>query len=379
MQQQERLRVTKGYSSAANSLVAAKELAGSLNQPDANLVVFFCSSRHDLSVLGPALKELFTCPVIGCTTAGEINSEGGYLEGGIVGVCLASDELHVHPRLIHPLDKFGLEEAENLAKDLRGGLQLADDFDASRMFGLLLVDGLSMLEEQVIASLYSQLGDVSIFGGSAGDDLEFRETSVYWDGKFIKNAAVFTLFETTLPFQTFQTQHFEPTETRLVITESDCATRTVKEINGGPAAEEYAKAVGLEVEELTPQIFAAYPVMLKIGGEYYVRSIQKANPDGSLTFYCAIDTGLVLTVAKGHGLLDNLQQYIGKLHREVPGIKLVLGCDCILRRLELQQKNLVGLAPSAFKGAEFIGFSTYGEQYNGIHVNQTLTGLALGG
>src|SRR5690606_39804550 len=61
-------------------------------------------------------------------------------------------------------------------------------------------------------------------------------------------------------------------------------------------SEEYARAVGLEVTELTPQIFAAYPVMLRIGGEYFVRSIQKANPDGSLTFYCAIDTGLVLTV-----------------------------------------------------------------------------------
>jgi len=76
-----------------------------------------------------------------------------------------------------------------------------------------------------------------------------------------------TLFETTLPFVLFQTQHFAPTDTRLVITESDCASRTVTEINGGPAAEEYARAVGLEISELNPQIFAAYPVMLKIGGD----------------------------------------------------------------------------------------------------------------
>jgi len=25
------------------------------------------------------------------------------------------------------------------------------------------------------------------------------------------------------------------------------------------------------------------------------------------------------------------------------------------------------------------GFSTYGEQFNGVHVNQTFTGVALGG
>jgi len=376
---QDRLCVKKGASTAPDAHQAVNELAAQIHQADAGIVIVFCSSRYDLPALGAALKERFACPVIGCTSAGEITAESGYQQGGIVGVSLNSRELTAHPRLLHPLDKFGLVDAENLAHTLREELTLSTEFDAGHMFGLLLVDGLSMLEEQVIASIYNQLGDVPIIGGSAGDDLHFQKSHVYWDGQFIDNAAVFTLFETTLPFETFQTQHFEPTETRLVITESDCATRTVMEINGGPAAQEYAAAVGLEVKELTPQVFAAYPVMLKIGGEYYVRSIQKANPDGSLTFYCAIDNGLVLTVAKGKALLENLQQRLEQVRRDIPNVKLVLGCDCILRRLELQQKELIGTALEALKGSEFIGFSTYGEQYNGIHVNQTLTGIALGG
>lgn len=375
---QDRLCVKKGASGAADARQAVSELAGQIRQPDTVAVIFFCSSRYDLDALGAALKEHFDCPLIGCTTAGEITAESGYLQDGLVGVSLSSGELKVHPRLIYPLDKFGLDSAEKLAQGLRRDFTLADEFDAAKMFGLLLVDGLSMLEEQVVASLYNQLGNVPIIGGSAGDDLNFHKAHVYWDGKFTDNAAVFTLFETALPFETFQTQHFEPTETRLVITESDCATRTVMEINGGPAAQEYAEAVGLEVKELTPQVFAAYPVMLKIDGEYYVRSIQKANPDGSLTFYCAIDNGLVLTVAKGTALLENLRQRLEKIHENIPNVKLVLGCDCILRRLELQQKNLVEEARDILRGSEFIGFSTYGEQYNGIHVNQTLTGIALG-
>jgi hypothetical protein len=375
---QGRLSVRKGASSIADAQQAVSELAGQIRQPDIAVIIFFCSSRYDLNTLGAALKEHFDCPLIGCTTAGEITAEAGYLQDGLVGVSLSSDELKVHHRLIYPLDKFGLADAEKLTQGVRRALTLADEFDAEKMFGLLLVDGLSMLEEQVVASLYSQLGNVPIIGGSAGDDLNFHKAHVYWDGKFIDNAALFTLFETTLPFETFQTQHFEPTETRLVITESDCVTRTVKEINGGPAAQEYAEAVGLEVKELTPQVFAAYPVMLKIDGEYYVRSIQKANPDGSLTFYCAIDNGLVLTVAKGTALLENLRQRLEKIHEDIPNVKLVLGCDCILRRLELQQKNLLEEARDILRGSEFIGFSTYGEQYNGIHVNQTLTGIALG-
>jgi hypothetical protein len=37
--------------------------------------------------------------------------------------------------------------------------------------------------------------------------------------------------------------------------------------------------------------FAAHPLMVRAGGDYHVRSVQSANPDGSLTFYCAIDEG----------------------------------------------------------------------------------------
>lgn len=374
----QRLQIMRGTSTARDSRQAANELADRLQQPNLNLVIFFCSSRHDLGVVGEILKARFPCPVIGCTTAGEITSEEGYIEGSIVGVSLSSDEVIVHPRLIYPLDTFDLSEAEALAKHLRQELALASNFDSARMFGLLLVDGLSMREEQIISALYNPLGEVQIVGGSAGDDLAFQQTKVYWNGEFLSRAAVFALLETTLPFKTFRTQHFEPTDTRLVITESDCATRTVKEINGNPAAEEYAEAVGIKPQDLSPQVFAAYPVMLKIGGEFYIRSIQKANPDGSLTFYCAIDNGLVLTIAKGTALLDNLRQCLTKIREAVPTSQLILGCDCILRRLELQQKGLLDDARGLLAGTNFVGFSTYGEQFNGIHINQTLTGVALG-
>lgn len=372
------LNVKKGVSVATDPVVAVNELFHAIFQDEATLVIFFASSKYDLPGLEKALRGKFNCPVIGCTTAGEITSSAGYIDGGIVGLSIFSTQLIAHPKLITELAKFDTVRAEKLASDLRTELALADEFDASKMFALLLVDGLSMLEEIVVATLHHSLAGVDLFGGSAGDDLAFHETHVYFDGKFVQDAAILTLFETSLPFKIFQIQHFEPTEKRLVITESNGATRTVTEINGGPAAQEYAEAVGLDISELNPQIFAAHPVMLKVGGEYYVRSIQKVNPDGSLTFYCAIDDGLVLTVGKGKELVENLQENFDLLRKELPTLKFVLGCDCILRRLELQQKGLTEGVESILKGIDFFGFSTYGEQFNGIHVNQTMTGIALG-
>jgi len=40
----------------------------------------------------------------------------------------------------------------------------------------------------------------------------------------------------------------------------------------------------------------AYVVIVKIGGEYYCRSISRVEPDGSMTFFCAIGEGVVLTL-----------------------------------------------------------------------------------
>ena len=118
--------------------------------------------------------------------------------------------------------------------------------------------------------------------------------------------------------------------------------------------------------------------MLRFGGEYYVRSIQKVNPDGSLTFFCAIDEGLVLRVAKGKNIVENLQQAFDDVRVYIPKIKLTIGFDCILRLLEVKNKKLQNEMNRIFVENYVIGFNTYGEQFGAVHVNQTFTGIVLG-
>jgi hypothetical protein len=178
---------------------------------------------------------------------------------------------------------------------------------------------------------------------------------------------------------TFKTQHFVPTETKLVITEADPEHRRVMEINGEPAAQAYADILGLQAQELNPTTFSNYPVILRIGGKDYVRSIQKVNEDGSLSFYCAIDNGLVLTLAQGVDIVENLKNQLSAIRQEIPDPECIIGYDCILRRLEAQEKNLAGDLQRVLQKEKIFGFSTYGEQFNAIHVNQTLTGVAMGG
>ncbi|MFH0937896.1 MAG: FIST C-terminal domain-containing protein, partial [Planctomycetota bacterium] len=129
---------------------------------------------------------------------------------------------------------------------------------------------------------------------------------------------------------------------------------------------------------LNHMLFAALPVVVMIDGTDYVRSIQKANADGSLTFFCAIEEGLVLRMAHGMDLVNNLERTFDMVRVEIGEPLLVLGCDCILRNLEISQNGFKDRVEEIFRDNNTIGFSSYGEQFHGIHINQTLTGIAIG-
>ncbi len=368
-----RLKVKQGTSTKSDANEAVCELASQIKQPNTQVCLAFFSDEYDPQQLGQALKEHLPGPVIGCTTAGQL-SEVGFQRGGISGASLASDELSVVPYLIHPLSSQ-TEQVDRIAEEVQKRISSAE----LSAFGFLLVDGLSMKEETLISALYMSLGYVPIIGGSAGDSLKFKQTFVYYDGRLYQDAAVFSLFLTSLPFHIFKHQHFQPTSTKLVITAADPGKRLVKEINGEPAVEAYAELVGKTVDKLDATVFSQNPLMLRIGDDYYVRSISNIEPDGSLKFFCAIDTGLVLTLGKGVSAVEALSHDLQKIKQDMADPQIIIGCDCILRRLEMEQHGIDSDIGQVFAQNRVVGFSTYGEQFNSVHVNQTFTGIVIAG
>ena len=360
-----------GKSSHPDPAQAVAELARQIKQGKDATLIFFCHPKFNLEVLGRAIRAEFDGPAFGCTTAGEITSEVGYTHDMLIGATISSEGLKTNLLFIPSLKDFVKDPNPPVLDPLKVA-------DAKKSFCLFLIDGLSMLEEKVVATINSHLRGIPLIGGSAGDNLTFTHTHVYHNGAFHENAAVVAHFQTDLPFKPFRIQHFDPTDVKLVITRADGPSRTVCEINGEPAAEEYARIVGTTVDKLSPTIFAANPVMLKIGGDYFVRSIASITPEGSIKFLCAIDEGLVLTMGRPSDMTKNLKENLQKVAADVPNLKFIFGCDCILRRIELQEKQLLKEARAVLEHFPFFGFSTYGEQYGGVHVNQTLTLLALG-
>ena len=142
----------------------------------------------------------------------------------------------------------------------------------------------------------------------------------------------------------------------------------------------YAEMGGKKVDRdaLSAEHFAAVPLLVLIDGTSYTRSIQKANPDGSLTFFCAIEEGIVMRVAQSEDILSNIQQSFADIREQIGQPGLTIGFDCILRKLENQRLGLNSDMSSIFQHHHTVGLNTYGEQYCGVHVTQTLTGVAIG-
>ncbi|MDQ7015631.1 MAG: FIST C-terminal domain-containing protein, partial [Gammaproteobacteria bacterium] len=178
-------------------------------------------------------------------------------------------------------------------------------------------------------------------------------------------------------FKTFKTEHFTQVGSSHVVTESDPKNRIVWEIDAEPAAEFYAHSVGLEVEQLCPNTFADHPMVVKVGTQIYVRSVQQVIEGRGLLFYCAIESGIVLHQALKGDLLDNLNHALNAVQNSLQKPELIIGFDCILRQLEARTNGTLGQISQSLLQHNVVGFSTYGEQMGGQHINQTFTAIAI--
>lgn len=366
-------------SGKADAAAAVAELHAGIKQDDPALVLFFCSSAYDLpSLAGEINRHFDQVPVIGCTSAGGFGPDL-YGQRVLSGVSFPRSGCAVAVGAIHGLQAFEAQQAQATVVSLYQHLEEAvPGFSPADCFAFQMIDGMSVREEPVTRALQGALGLTPLVGGSAGDDMHFKRSWVFANGDFHEDSAVVAIIHTRLPFTTFMTQHFEPVGEPLVVTEADSARRIVMELNGLPAAAEYARSVGVALAELDSTLFADRPMLVTIGDGHYVRSIQRVLPGGALSFYCAIEEGVVLRASHGGSLLGNLEERFRAIRERIGTPALVLSCDCVLRRLEVERYGLTEPVQRLLADNRAIGFCTYGEQYRGLHLNQTMTGVAIG-
>ncbi|MDS9466989.1 FIST N-terminal domain-containing protein [Paracoccus sp. MBLB3053] len=339
---------------------------------DPSLVLIFGDPSDGLSHLGAGLHARFGpgCRIVGCSSAGEIGPHG-YASDSVValgfpaasfriGICVLRNQSQV------PVSGW-MASLRRLHAEFRPDPRRS-------IFGVLLADALARQEDVLVATLDAAIPGLPIVGGSTAKGMNFLPTCQMVDGREQRDAALFLLMETDLAVSEVSFAHFRPTDRRAVVTAADPHNRIIWELNAEPAAEEYARLAGIPCDSLTATEFARHPLLLRTGRRHHVRAIRALTPGAGLQLLSGIEEGNILTLGRAVDMTQGFADAMDGLPR--PPL-MVLGFDCILRRLALERAGMAGQMSQLFARYRVAGFNTYGEQHSGMHVNQTFVGVAL--
>lgn len=367
------------HSGQEDTLAALAELAPQLPIEKAVAVFFFCSSNHDGVAIWNSLKKLApNAEIIGATTAGEF-THAAYSQGGVSVMALGSAKVKRCAAVLAEFDKGQpVEAAVHQAARTLGSRLSVDlrEVDPEQWVGVILNGGLFGNEEEVSEVLGHVAPFLSFVGGSAGDNLKVVETRVFCDGRSSANGSALLLMELAVPYHILKTCSFEATDKKLRFDKVE--GRIVHQIDGKPAVQGYADAIGVPVEELGHPVFMANPVGVVIDGEPWVRSPAQVFPDGSMRFGAKIHEGASLSLLRATDLVGDTTSALARGAKELkatPSAALLF--NCAHRCVEIQMKQLEDPFRRSIASFPVAGFHSYGESWL-AYVNQTLIALLLG-
>jgi hypothetical protein len=369
--------IKSGFSIEKDTKAAAKEVAEQIKQDNIELVVFFAAVDYDFAKIAKTLyKTLGRSPMIGCTTAGEI-TPSGFMNNSLTAMSISSDKISkVKVGVIKDLQK-NAGKAGSVLQELAQSMDIdLKKIDPNKHVGIILPDGLSLKEEAVMDSLANTSMDLIAVGGSSGDSLKFERTLIAVNDQVYENATAMALLEMKAPFEIIKKTSYAPTPIIFEITKADEEKRIVYEFSGKPAADEYARVIGVEPDELNETVFMSNPLGLVIGDDPYVRSPAKVFPDKSIQFYSNISEGAIVNLMESTDPVIDTQNIIKDVKKKLGHVSGLIIFNCILRYLECESREVSKQVFEAFGDSEKIGFNTYGEQYYG-HINQTVTILCI--
>ncbi|WP_204271843.1 FIST C-terminal domain-containing protein, partial [Escherichia coli] len=72
---------------------------------------------------------------------------------------------------------------------------------------------------------------------------------------------------------------------------------------------------------------------------------------------------VVLTLARHCDLVESTRAELDRIDAAVGGIDLVIGFECVLRRLDADSRQLRQGVAELYRRYSVVGFETYGEQF----------------
>ncbi|WP_428260502.1 FIST signal transduction protein [Gallibacter sp. Marseille-QA0791] len=380
------LTIKTGNSTNANAAAAGREVALQVKEDLDNMKMAFVYSgvQYDQKEFIDAISaELPGVPLIGNTSFTGVMTPDGFISGedGFAGImAISDDELSVGVAGM-PKEGTARETGHKVAEK---ALKAAGKTEAPAYFYMSAPSG---EEEYYLKGITEVIGRVPFFGGTAADNTITGQWLLYTDEMVTADGVSVAFFYTDRPFANKFTGAYNETDKAGIITKID-GDRTLVEINGKPAIQQYREWTGAGAEDVAGGNLLSYaickPLAVKdrLGDLAAIRHPMNGNDDGSMNIgnNLAVNTAVVLMEATVDELISavgkTLEELKKKIDGPIAGLHLVhcggrrAGIDARINEVYEQVKQHAGDIPFIM---EFT-FGEYGYEDDG---NNTCGGLML--
>ena len=382
--------IRKGADSYATGKEAAQEALNKLGTGKADLAVVYASSKYDYGQVIKGVNAVTgNALLIGASSAGEFNEVRADKESVVCGL-LASDT-----------HKFLAGLGTGLKADPVAAVTMAKTAFPETLDGyahksaILHIDGLAGNGEEASLAALAELGtDMTLSGGAAGDDLQFKETKIFLNDKILSDALSICMMFSKKPVAIGVKHGHSPISGPLTITKAK--GNVVYEIDGRKAFDVWKEAVkeevaknGIDIDNLKDPgeigtLLMQYEAGLETGNDYKIRVPLSTDPNGVLNFACTMVEGSVMCVCKSpqQDQIQSARTAAELALKSAGGVKLAgaFVFDCVCRSLILGDSFFEGIKAikSVIGDIPIIGFETYGEiglvpgQLSGFHNTTTV-------
>lgn len=375
--------VRVAHSKARDTETAICGLLDELDAGDAALTFVFYSPEHEDAVVARHLDRVTGSRGVAGSTAGELNGDGFQLQS-MTGLTISGDGVRAAVEVVPQLRELSLLPLMHLPDQLARGIgRDKNELDPEQHVWLLLVDGLSC-KEDLLTPFFVQAAPkrMSLVGGSLGDGESFERTRISHYGRVYNDAAAVVLLEYQRPFSVIHHTHMTLSNTWVDVTRTSRSGRVLEEIDGKVAAVGYAEALGRDPSEIDGSFTSSHPLGFRFRGRPYPCSILTIRDDGSFLLGCSIQSGERLNILRPSDLVAGTRAAMNaaadELAEQGTSPKGSLLFHCLGRYLEARQDGILDELGDALTEYPVCGLNTYGEQFESMHFNHSLTGLMFG-
>lgn len=356
----------EAYTVGAN---ACQDALDQLKTGSADLFIVFASSKYDQEkMLAGARSVTKDALVVGCSTAGEITTDGPVKKNSVAVMAIKSDTIKFYAGVGEDIAKNPRDAGKRAAEEVKNkaGAPLA----AFMMFPDVLVGN----GADIVRGTLDSLGEhFPVVGGAAGDDFAFVKTYQYLNDKVYSGSVVGLGMVGNFKIGIGVKHGWIPIGLPKKVTKS--AGSVLHELDGKPAISIYDDYFGETARELRTETLAklaiTYPLGMKTAGsdEMLIRDPITVDEKGSITCAAEIPEGSEIQLMIGSReeavkvAKIAAEKAVEQLDGAVP--KAVIIFNCIARNKLFGERSgdeISAIQEAVGKTTPLLGFYTYGEQ-----------------